>query len=133
ATAHHWLGNDTLITLGRFEEGLAEGKRAVELDPLSLIINADFGTSFAYAHRFDESARQLRKTLDIDPTFFYAHYNLGIVLEVTGNLPGAIAEYEKAKQLSDDPFMSTLCAAARAHAGDKDVALRMLSELDKIS
>jgi TolB-like protein/Flp pilus assembly protein TadD len=133
ATAHHWFGNDTLAALGRFEEAIAEGKRAVELDPLSPVINADLGTSFYYARRYDESARQLRKTLEIDPTFFYAHYNLGIVLQVTGDLSGAIAEYEKAKQLSDDTFMSTLCAAAKAQAGDKDAAVRMLSDLDKIS
>src|SRR6266508_2536908 len=30
ATAHHWLGNDTLAALGRFEEAIAQGKRAVE-------------------------------------------------------------------------------------------------------
>jgi serine/threonine-protein kinase len=29
--------------------------------------------------------------------------------------------------------MSTLCAQAKAYAGDKDAALRMLSDLDKIS
>jgi hypothetical protein len=29
--------------------------------------------------------------------------------------------------------VSTLCAQAKAHAGDKDAALRMLSELDKLS
>jgi tetratricopeptide (TPR) repeat protein len=133
ATAHHWFGNDTLAALGRFEEAIAEGRRAVELDPLSPVINADLGTTFYYARRYDESARQLRKTLEIDPTFFYAHFNLGIVLQVTGDLAGAIAEYEKAKQLNDDPFMSTTCAAAKAQAGDKDAALRMLSELDKIS
>src|SRR5438046_5291223 len=78
ATAHHWLGNDTLAALGRFEEAIAQGKRAVELDPLSPVINTDFGTIFYYAHRYEESARQLRKTLEIDPTFFYAHFNLGI-------------------------------------------------------
>ena len=49
-----------------------------------------------------------------------------------GDLPGAIAEYEKARQLSDDPFMATLCAAAKANAGDKDAARRMLTELAKI-
>jgi TolB-like protein/Flp pilus assembly protein TadD len=134
ATAHHWLGNDTLAALGRFDEAIAEGKRAVELDPLSPVINVDFGTTFYYAGRYDESAAQLRKALAIDPTFFYAHFNLGIVLQVTGDLSGAIAEYEKAKQLSsDNTLVSTLCAQAKAQAGDKDAALRMLSELDKIS
>jgi TolB-like protein/Tfp pilus assembly protein PilF len=133
ATAHHWFGNDTLAGLGRFEEAIAEGKRAVELDPLSPVINTDLGATFYYARRYDESITQLRKTLEIDPTFFYAHYNLGIVLQVTGDFSGAIAEYEKAKQLSDHPFMSALCAQAKAYAGGKDAALQMLTDLDKIS
>src|SRR5207253_4967098 len=81
ATAHHWFGNDTLSALGRSEEAIAEVRRAVELDPLSPVINADLGTTFFYAHRYDDSARQLRKTLEIDPTFFYAHFNLGIVFK----------------------------------------------------
>jgi tetratricopeptide (TPR) repeat protein len=75
----------------------------------------------------------MRKTLEIDPTSFYAHYNFGIVLQLKGDLSGAIAEYEKAKQLGDNPLVSTLWAQAKAHAGDKDAALRMLSELDKMS
>src|SRR5437870_1831712 len=41
ATAHHWFGNDTLAALGQFEEAIAEGKRSVELDPLSIVINVD--------------------------------------------------------------------------------------------
>jgi tetratricopeptide (TPR) repeat protein len=133
ATAHHWLGNDTLTALGRFEEAIAQGKRAVELDPLSPVINTDFGTTFYYAHRYEESAKQLRKTLEIDPTFFYAHFNLGIALQAAGDLSGAITEYEKAKQLGDDTYVPMLCAQAKAYAGDKDAALRMLNDLDKIS
>ena len=54
-------------------------------------------------------------------------------LQGKGDLSGAIVEYEKAKQLSDNTLVLTLCAAAKAQAGDKDVALRMLTELDKIS
>ena len=133
ATAHHWFGNDSLAALGRFDEAIAEGKRAIELDPLSTVINVDLGETFYYAHRYDEAARQMRKTLEIDPTSFYAHYNLGIVLQLTGDLSGAIAEYEKAKQLGDNPLVSTLCAQAKAYAGDKDAALRMLSDLDQLS
>jgi TolB-like protein/Tfp pilus assembly protein PilF len=134
AAAHHWFGNDALASLGRFDEALVESKRAVELDPLSPIINTDLGTTFYYARRFDESVAQLRKTLEIDPTFFYAHFNLGIALQAKGALSGAITEYEKAKQLSSDNLLvSTAYAAAKAQAGDKDAALQMLTELDKVS
>ena len=133
ADAHHWYGNDALSAFGQFEEAIAEGRHSVELDPLSVIINADLGVSFLYAHGYEESARQLQKTLELDPTSFYTHYSLGLLLQATGDLPGAIAEYEKAKQLGDNPLVSTLYAAAKAHAGDKDAARRMLSELDEMS
>jgi TolB-like protein/Tfp pilus assembly protein PilF len=134
AATHHWYGNDALAALGRFDEAIAEGKRAIELDPLSPVINADLGGTLAYAHRFDAAAKQLRKTLELDPTLFYARYNLGIVLQVTGDLSGAIAEYEKAKQSTGDNLLiSTLYAAAKAQAGDKDAALQMLNDLDKVS
>src|SRR3989440_1756995 len=133
ADAHHWFSNDSLAALGQFDEAIAEGKRSVELDPLSIVINADLGETLFYARRFDESVAQLRKTLEIDPTSFYAHYNLGIALQAKGDLSGAIAEYEKAKQLTDNVAVSTFWAQAKAHAGDKDAARRMLSELDEIS
>jgi adenylate cyclase len=133
ADAHHWFSNDSLAALGQFDEAIAEGKRSVELDPLSIVINADLGETFFYANRYDESVAQLRKTLEIDPTSFYAHYNLGIALQAKGDLSGAIAEYEKAKQLSDNPAVATFWAQAKAHAGDQDAARRMLSELDEIS
>jgi serine/threonine-protein kinase len=133
ATAHHWFGNDSLAALERFEEAISEGKRAIELDPLSTVINVDLGETFFYAHRYDEAERQMRKSLEIDPTSFYAHYNLGMVLQLKDDLSGAIAEYEKAKQLGDNPLVSTLCAQAKAYAGDKDAALRLLSDFDKIS
>ena len=133
ADSHHWFSNDSLAALGRFDEAIAEGKRSVELDPLSIVINADLGETFFYAGRFDESVAQLRKTLEIDPTSFYTHYNLGIALQAKGDLPGAITEYEKAKQLGDNTTVSTFYAQAKAHAGDKDAARKMLSDLDEIS
>jgi TolB-like protein/Tfp pilus assembly protein PilF len=133
ADAHHWYGNDALCALEQFEEAIIEGTRSVELDPLSVVINADLGVTFFYAHRYDESAKQLRKTLELDPTSFYPHYNLGIALQAAGDLSGAIVEYEKAKQLGDNTYVSTLYAQAKARAGDKDAAQRMLSELDELS
>ena len=132
ATAHHWYGNGPLLALGRFEEAIAEGKRAIELDPLSPIINADLGRNLYNARRYDEAIAQLRKTLEIDPTFYYTHYNLGIALQLKGDVPAAIAEYTKAQQLSDDLFVQVLLAAAKAQSGDKDAAIQMLAELEEL-
>jgi tetratricopeptide (TPR) repeat protein len=45
AQAHHWYGNLLLGPEGRHDEAIAELRRAQELDPLSLIINADVPAS----------------------------------------------------------------------------------------
>jgi len=80
-TAHHWYGNTTLIALGRFDEAIAEMKRALDLDPLSLIANADLGRAYLCARWFDEGIAQLRKTLELDRNFYVAHWMLGQGLE----------------------------------------------------
>src|SRR5215470_12783970 len=133
ATAHHWYGNGPLLALGRFEEAIAEGKRAIELDPFSPIINADLGMDLFCARRYDQAITQLRKTLEIDPTFYYAHYFLGMALQLKGDLPAAIAEYTQAQQLSDDLWVLVLLASAKARSGDKDAAVRLLTELEELS
>jgi TolB-like protein/Tfp pilus assembly protein PilF len=133
ATAHHWYGNGPLTALGRFDEAIAEAKRAIELDPLSPIINADLGQNLYCARRYDEAIAQLRKTLEIDPTFYYAHSNLGIALQLKGDMPAAIAEYRKAQELSDNLFVPVLLAAAKARSGEKDAAARLLAELEELS
>jgi TolB-like protein len=51
ATAHHWYGNGPLIALGRFDDAIVEGKRAIELDPLSPVINSDLGQNLCNARR----------------------------------------------------------------------------------
>jgi len=61
ATAHHLVRQRYLAALGRFEEAIAEGKRAIELDPLSTVINVDLGETLYYAHRYDEAERQCEK------------------------------------------------------------------------
>ena len=104
ATAHQWYGNGPLDSLGRFDQAIAETKRAVELDPLSPIINTDRAYPLYYARRYDEAMAQSKKTIELDPAFFYSRQILGMVLQAKGDLAGAIAEFEKARQLSGDPL-----------------------------
>jgi serine/threonine-protein kinase len=129
ATAHHWFGNSLLVTLGRFDEAIKEGRRGIELDPLSLIINADLGSTLMIARRYDEAIAQLRKTLALDGNFAYARWNLGEALYLKGDLAGAIAEYEKAAALDDDPEILALLGRAYADAGKRDKALELLEKL----
>src|SRR5215469_5007040 len=134
ATAHHWYGSDPLRAIGRFDEAIAEGKRAIELDPLSPVINLDLGRTLMMARRYDEAIAQLRKTLEIDPTFFYARFNLGIALQLNGDVPAAIAEYTKAQQLADNNLGArVLLAITKTQSGDKDAAARMLAEPEELS
>ena len=133
ATGHQQYGNNTLSALGRFDEAIAEGKRAVELDPLSLVINADLGMNYYYARRYDEAISQLRKTLEMDPGYYYAHVNLGQVLAGKRAFGEAISEYQKARALNDDPFVLGLLGHAYASSGNKTEALKILDQLKEVS
>ena len=133
AIAHQQYGNNTLSALGRFDDAIGEGKRAVELDPLSLIINADLGTDYYFARRYDESIAQLRKTVELDPGFYYVRLNLGEALAAKGALDEAIAEYQKAHALNDDPFILGLLGHAYASSGNKAEALKILDQLEELS
>ena len=130
ATAHHWFGNALLVALGRFDEAISENKRAVELDPLSLIINADLGSTFMMARQYDQAIAQLQRTLTLDNKFGYTHWNLGEALYLKGDTAAAIAEYKKARTLDDDPQIVALLGRAYADTGQKDQALELVRELE---
>jgi TolB-like protein len=131
ATAHHWLANQALAAAGQAEREIAEMKRALELDPLSLIINANLGQAYLHARRYDEAIAQLRKTVDMDGGFYYARYTLGTALELKGSNPEAIAEYQKAIALSDDSFPKGLLGHIYGTSARRDEAMQILEQLRK--
>jgi TolB-like protein/Flp pilus assembly protein TadD len=121
--------NPNYATDGRFDEALAELRRAQELDPLSLVINSVLGSILAVAGRDDEAIEQLRKTIEIDPTFDLTHWFLGQAYEDKGQLAEAIAQYEKATQLNPDPAVLASLARAYALTGRKEEARKILDNL----
>jgi len=131
ATAHHWFGSGPLLAIGRFDESIAQAKRSIELDPLSMINNADFGNDYYYARRYDEAIAQLRKTIEIEPRSYLAHYYLGQALQLKGQLPEAISEYRKATELDDDPFALAMLGQAYARSGQSDEAKKILARLNE--
>src|SRR4029077_13871005 len=100
ATAHHWYAWH-LSLVGQNEEAIVEMKKAESLDPLSIIINADLAELLVLAHYYDESIRQSHKTIEMDPTFALAHNQLGQAYLQKQMHGEAIAELQKAVQLSE--------------------------------
>jgi tetratricopeptide (TPR) repeat protein len=101
ATAHH---GQALVCgfLGRHEESLRWIEAALELEPLSLILNANKGYLLYIDHRYDEAIKQLERTLEIDPSFAATHYRLGLAYAAKGMHRDAIQHLQQAKNFSDD-------------------------------
>jgi TolB-like protein/Tfp pilus assembly protein PilF len=133
ATAHHWYAWH-LSLLGRYDEAIAEMKKAESLDPLSLIINADLAELLVLAHRYDESIRQSRKTIEMDPNFALAHNQLAQAYLQEHRYDEAVAELQKAVQLSgDSPTCIANLARAYVASGKRSEALKLLSDLKRRS
>ena len=133
ATAHHQFGIQCLTTMGRFDEAIAVGRRAEQLDPVSPIIGADLGNTLIRARRFDESIEQLKRVLEQDPNFWVAHWYLGMANFGKGRYAEAITAYEKALSLNDNPWVKALLAQSLAMAGRRNEATRLVGELTAAS
>jgi tetratricopeptide (TPR) repeat protein len=83
ATAHQWYA-ELLVETGRFEEGLSEARRAVDLDPLSPGINTLLGWALYCARQYDPAIRQLRQTIEVYPCLAGAHLHLGMTYAAKG-------------------------------------------------
>jgi len=133
ATAHHWYANGPLLALGDLTKQLLKVRAAVELDPLSPIINVNQANNSIIAGRYDEAIHQIRKALELDPEFGYAHSNLGLALEFKGDLPGAIAEFRRAHQLDGDPLSLAYLGNLYGKTGNVTEAANILTELEQLN
>jgi tetratricopeptide (TPR) repeat protein len=116
-----------LRTAGRNEEALPFFRRYQELVPDDYQALAHIGSCLSALGRFEEAESYLRRALAglDDPT---THYNLGVLLAMTGRLDDAIAQYQRA--LDRDPQYSDArsnLATALARRGDIARAARELA------
>jgi tetratricopeptide (TPR) repeat protein len=128
-TARLWYGQYFEAT-GRPEECVAERRRALQAEPLSLIFNATLGRALFEARHHDQAIEQLQKTVDLDPSFIEARLYLGSVYEQKGRLAEAIAEFRQAVDASGggSRYVSAL-GHAYAISGQRKVAEESLVQL----
>ncbi len=134
ATAHEWYAIHYLTATGRLKEAVQEMKKALELEPASLVMNTFMGATLCYAGRYDEAIDQCRRTVEMDPNFAVAHWHLGLAYEQKQVFDAAIEEFQKAISLSGgSPLMKAALGHAYAKSQKKHEANKILGELDELS
>ncbi len=133
ASAHHFY-SICLMTAGRQSEALAEIRRALELDPLSLIINDVYGWIYYEGRQYDQAIQQYTKTLEMDPSYVPALLDIGTSYMRLGRYREAIAQFEKARAVAGETgvVLSDL-AQAYAFSGEQAKALEILQRLQQPS
>jgi tetratricopeptide (TPR) repeat protein len=132
ANAHFYYG--FLLTLeGRFDEAIAEGRQAGELDPLSSTIASVASFPFTFQGKYDTARALAQQGFDLDPTSDVAQFQLGFIDLESGNFAQAIVELEKARRPDAVPYVEGWLGYAYAASGDRAKALAMIKELDEAS
>jgi TolB-like protein/Tfp pilus assembly protein PilF len=113
AEIHH-LYSFYFLTMGRGDNAIAEGRRALECDPLSLIYGRSLGMCLYFSRRYEEAVEQYYETLELDQDNVSVHELLGDAYERQGGHGEAIAEWQKATALAGDYELAARLGCAYA-------------------
>jgi TolB-like protein/DNA-binding winged helix-turn-helix (wHTH) protein/Tfp pilus assembly protein PilF len=101
AEAYHWHG--TLLSMqGLHSEALREKTKALEIDPLSVVIRTDVGRLFYFARDYDQAIERYLAALDMDPNNDSAHLWFAHVYQQMGKFEEALSELQKGWHLSNE-------------------------------
>jgi len=125
----HWYAL-YLAAVGRKEEAIREIKLAREIDPKSLIINANVGFVYYLAGDYDRAEEAEKTTLQMDPSFVSAHGYLGQIYAAKKRYEDTIHEFQTAVSLAPGDIAGRAdLAHGYAIAGRKSDADEILKEM----
>jgi adenylate cyclase len=129
--AHAWYGCH-LLGMSRFEEACTELRMALEMEPLSPIINAIAGIIIS-VYDADEGKKQMEKALEMEPNLALAHFWMGWIL-MYPEVPDekGLDHLQTAVDLGYTSALGWLgCCYGRL--GKKEEAIKILSHLERLS
>jgi tetratricopeptide (TPR) repeat protein len=133
ATAHFWYAENLMIQK-RFNEAIEEFNLALELDPVSLIINASLGMQYYYKGEPEKALQQVKKAMEMDPNFAQARLMACGIHAYLKHVPESIEEGKKAVELSSrSPINLAYLGWAYAVAGMESEARKILDEMVELS
>lgn len=131
--SYHWRAT-LLSMLGRHAEAIHEKKKALTMDPLSVIIRTDLARIFYYHRDYDQALEHFRAALDMDPNYVFAHLWLANVYLQKGLFEQAISELRTGVTHSDNsPYALAKLAHGYALAGQREEARMVFQQLTALS
>jgi TolB-like protein/DNA-binding winged helix-turn-helix (wHTH) protein len=114
---------DQALVMGHWEDALKLVNSGLDLDPLGP--GGYYSLSWIQVRRgrLAEAETAMRHTLEISPTFSFAHYYLGLILLARGQLDAALAEFLKEVDDGGRLAGSTRAYLALGRKADSDAAL----------
>lgn len=129
APGHHWY-SDFLAANFRLQEARNEARCALDLDPLSLIINWNMGWMLYFSRQYDQAVAQFKSTLELDPNYLVTYLFLGQAYVQLGLYDEAQAAFQRAADLSQRSAVSlALLGHCQALAKRTEDASKVLEEL----
>ncbi len=121
------LGASSLqASLGHFEDAVALNRRAVEIDPLSVVAHVSLGMHAYYAGHQDLAIDAFQKSLAISPEGPEAHYLLGLVYLARSQPQQALTEFTRIPAGSERTVGEALAYSALGRKSDAEAALQKL-------
>jgi tetratricopeptide (TPR) repeat protein len=120
-----------LMYAGRFHEPVQEIAKAHGLDPLSPMINANFGQILNYAGDHERATEMFKKAIELDPNLPYAHLHLGGQYLERGLIEEGMVELKKEIKISGkrNPAAKAFVGCVYALIGKVDVVREILEDV----
>jgi serine/threonine-protein kinase len=129
ATAYRWLST-VLVSTGHGAEARLLAKRAVDLDPMSVLSHMNYGHVDYFSGNFEQAADQYERVAAMESSFYRAHMWRAQALAFAGRNEEAIAEARTAVSLSNDlPMMLAYLAIALAVVGQASESRALLQRV----
>ncbi len=129
---YHFYGH-YLQGVGKLDKAISIISHGVELDPLSLVMNAELADACYLARRNDRGLDVINKTIEMDPSFVFAHWVQARLYTQKGMYQNALEVMERDTKINDWPYTIGELGYIHARLGHRNEALKILQEMKERS
>lgn len=123
-----------LAAIGRADETIAMGKKALTIDPLSPEINSFLAWDYYLERDYGQCLATSQKAMQMFPEFWVPHMIAAMCYYIQAQYPQAILEYKRALEMNPESTYSQAgLGMSLARSGNRGEALKALAGLQAMS